>query len=141
MKININQEIIKGLKPCASRYENFLRHYPTFSGSLEEFFLLSEISHSDKLWVSLRLLPRTLIEVFAIDCAIQAQSYAADADAAAAYTAAAAAAASEDAAAYAAAAYTAYAASEAAAAYTAYAGVERDRQLNAIIYLSRSEVI
>ena len=84
MSITINKEIIKALKPCGYRYENYITHYAEFNGTLEEFLFLPLISHNDKLWVGLRLLPRNLVEVFAIDCAVSAQNYADDADDAAA---------------------------------------------------------
>ena len=84
--MKINKKIIKSLKPCADRYENYLVHYADFNGTIEEFLFLPEISPTDKLWVSLRLLPRNIVEVFALDCAVSAQSYADDS--AAAYRAA-----------------------------------------------------
>ena len=133
----INKDVINSLKPCADRYENYLEHYANFSGNQDDFFELPEISHNDKLWVILRLMPRELVEVFAIDCAVSAYAHAdayvyADAYAhAAAADAAYAHAAAADAAAAAAAAY-------ANAAYddAAYANaVERTRQLDAISYL------
>jgi hypothetical protein len=129
MKV-INKETIKALNPCKDRYENYLVHYSEFIGTIEDFLLLPKISHDDKLWVSLRLLSRKNVEAFALDCAVSAQKYAANAayaaDAAyyAAYAADAADAAAADAAYYAAdaayyAAYAAYAA-DAAAADAAY---------------------
>ena len=139
MKIKINKEVIKNLKPCKDRYENYLTHYSEFSGGIEEFLDLPEISHEDKLWVALRLVPRMLVETFALDCAVSAAAAYADADAyaAAAYAAA-----------YAAAAYAAdaYAAAAAyAAAYAAYAAAadaarkkEQQTQIEALIYLIQS---
>jgi hypothetical protein len=131
MKI-INKEIIKALNPCKDRYDNYLVHYSKFIGTIEEFLFLPEISHKDKLWVGLRLLPRNLVEVFALDCAVSAQNYAA-ADAAYAAADAADAAESEDAfAAYAAAAYAADAADAADAA------AEKNFQIEALIWLFNS---
>jgi len=146
----INKEVIKSLNPCADRYENYIRYYSDFNGALENFLFLPEISHHDKLWVSLRLLPMELVEVFALDCAVASQEYAAAAAAYAAYAAAYAAAtaayaAATDAAdATDAAADAAYAAAADAAAYAAYAAAadaaayagEREFQLESIIYLS-----
>ena len=116
MKITINKEIIKSLKPCADGYQNYLKHYPDFEGCLEEFLDLEHISNSDKIWVSVRLMPRFLVECFAIDCAISA------------------AAAADDAAYAAAAAYAAHAAADDAA----HAAAERQRQIESIIYLIQS---
>ncbi len=145
MKIIINKEIIKSLKPCANRYENYLKHYSDFEGYLEEFLDLEHISHTDKIWLSVRVMPMFLAEVFAIDCAVNAIANtnsvadAAAAYAATAYAATAAAyaayAATDVAAAYAAAAYAAYAA---AAADAAAAYAERQRQIESIIYLVQS---
>ncbi len=77
MEITINKEIIKSLKPCADRYENYLKHYPDFEGCLEEFLDLEHISHTDKIWVSVRVMPRFWVECFAIDCALSAAAHAA----------------------------------------------------------------
>lgn len=41
-----------------------------------EFLDLKSITLSDKYWVTFRLIPRFLVEVFAIDCACEAQEYA-----------------------------------------------------------------
>ena len=134
MSIIINKEVIKLLNPCAHRYENYLENYSEFNGNQDDFFELTEISHNDKLWVILRLMPRELVEVFAIDCAVSAYADAyADADAdAAAYVVAAAAA---DAAAYVVAAAAYVVAAAAADAAAAYADAERTRQLDALSYL------
>jgi len=121
MKIKINTEIIKALKPCGNRYVNYLLHYKDFEGDIQDFLLLDKISHSDKLWVTLRLVPRIIVETFAIDCASAAADYAAYAAADADYAAA-------DAADYAAdaAANAAYYAASAAADYAAYAAADAD---------------
>ena len=120
MSIIINKEVIKLLNPCANRYENYLENYSEFNGNQDDFFELTEISHNDKLWVILRLMPRELVEVFAIDCAVSAYNVA---DAAAAY-------------AYAAADVVVAAAAAAAYAYAyTYADAERTRQLDALSYL------
>ncbi len=110
--MRINKQVIEDLKPCVERYENYLKHYPDFDGELWEFFELTGISHVDKLWMSLRLLNRDILECFALDCAVSAKKHAAaaaDADAA-------------DAAAD-------------AAAYAAAAAAERANQLEAILWL------
>ena len=149
--MRINTAMILELRPCQSRLDNYLQYYAQFDGTIEDFIKLPDITHQDKLWVILRLIPRFELEVFAIDCAVSVifhSAYAAYADAAA-YAAAAyadaaayAAAAYADAAAYAAAAYAdaayADAAAYAAAAYAAAAydvDIERKRQLNVLVYL------
>ena len=156
MKTIIDNDVINSLKPCADRYENYLKFYAEFSGTIEEFLFLPKITHQDKLWVSLRLLPRNLVEVFAIDCAVSAQDYVAAAYVTAAYVAddvadyayAYAYAAAADAAyvagaydyAYAAGAYDyAYAADAYDYAYAAYAAAEKERQIEALIWLYNSE--
>ena len=118
MKLKINTKIIKELNPCQDRLDNWLKYYSDFKGDILDFLELENITAQDKVWVSLKLLPREIVEVFSIDCAFSAAAdaaaYAADAaDAAAAYAAAAYAA---DAAA---AGYAAYAADAAAASYAA----------------------
>ena len=147
MKILVDLEVIKSLVPCLDRYENYFHHYEYFEGSLEDFLDLNELTHNDKLWVSLRLIPRFLIEVFAIDCAVAAAAYAAYANAGADYAAAAAGASAASAACasaagadyvdYAASAAYANAAAGASAAYAAGAS-EKQRQIEALIYLIQS---
>ena len=147
MKIKIDNEIIKSLKPCTDRYQNYLDHYSDFEGHIEDFLDLDHISHADKIWVSVRVMPRFLVECFAIDCAVAAAdaaaAAAANADVAAAVAAYVAAANAAYVAAYVAAANAADAADAAAYAYAAdaaaYAGAnayaEKQRQIESIIYL------
>lgn len=117
MKQFITIETIAKLNPCAKRFDNFKQHYPNYEGDILDFLSLEKITPSDKIWVAIRVLPREILEVFAIDCAFSASEYAANyADAA------------EYAAEYAA---TEYAAADAAA--------ERERQVDALIYLIESE--
>ena len=149
--IKINTEVIKTLNPCEDRFSNWKLHYDCFNGTILDFLELEKITPRDKIWVSVRVLPKELVEIFAIDCAFSASytdaayaavyaaaAYAADAYAAAAYAA--------DAAAYAAAAYAADAAVYAAvyaadaAAYAAAAAdfaavAERENQVDALIML------
>jgi len=163
--IKITTEIIKTLNPCNDRFDIWIEHYNDFNGTILEFLDLENITHSDKLWVALRLLPRHTVEVFAIDCAFSAAAasyaasyanyasyvtnHAAD-DAVAAHHGAYAA---HHAAASYAAAYAAYADDAVAAhhgAYAAYAAsyaddasyaadTERNRQIEALKYLIESE--
>jgi hypothetical protein len=162
MKIKINTDIIKSLNPCKNRLDNWLLHYKAFEGDLVEFLDLPDISYADKVWVAVRVMPRFLVEVFAIDCAFNAAAadYAASAAYAAsaypaAYSASAAAttsayasdaasvaatyasAADSDAACAASAAYSAadaYAAS-AHASVAAFADWGKQRQIESLIYL------
>jgi hypothetical protein len=76
MKIKINKDVIKKLNPCSSRFDNYLQHYDSFNGNITKFLDLENISHSDKLWVSLRVMPRHLVEIFAIDMSFSACQYA-----------------------------------------------------------------
>lgn len=126
MDVRVNKEIIKSLKPCADRYENYLKYYNDFDGQLEEFLDLENITYQDKIWVAVRLMPRFLAEVFAIDCAVRS---------AAADCAAVAVAAVAD---CAVAVATAAAADCAVAAnYTA----ERQNQIESIIYLIQNHEV
>ncbi|MCA9339699.1 MAG: hypothetical protein KDA17_02195 [Candidatus Saccharibacteria bacterium] len=148
-KLKINTELIASLKPCSHRFDNWRIHYDNFNGTIIDFLELENITAEDKIWVSVRVLPRELVEVFAIDCAFSASATAsaasaasAAADTAAAYAASAASAAADTAAAdtAAAAAYAAYAtyaaADTAAAAYAAdTAAAERENQVDALIML------
>ncbi len=153
MKLTINTEVIKTLNPCKDRLDNWLFNYTNRDYSLRKFLALPEIIHSDKLWVTLRLVDNDTRVIFALDCAFSADAAdAAYADAAyAAYCAAAAAdtaAAAADTAA-AAADYATYAANAAANAY-AYAGYadadaiafeqEQSRQLEALVYLIEGDL-
>src|ERR1035441_898522 len=111
MKIKVNTKVISKLNPCKDRFDNWKYKYPKFNGDIIKFLRLTDISHSDKLWVTLRLIPSEIKVIFALDCAFSAY-VAVAADAAAAHAAHAAAAYAAAAAYYA--AYAAY-----AAAYTA----------------------
>ncbi len=121
MKIRVNTRRIEKLKPCQDRFENWKQLYPDWEGDITEFLRLGGITPQDKVWVAVKLMPRFLVEVFAIDCAMNAADAAdaADADAADAADAA------TDAATYAADAvvytYAAYAAYVADSAYAAAA--------------------
>lgn len=49
MKITLNK--IKKLEPDEDRLNNFIKHYPNFSGSLKQFIELENISYIDKMFV------------------------------------------------------------------------------------------
>jgi hypothetical protein len=131
--VKLTVETIKALNPCKSRLDNFTQHYPAFKGDLIDFLSLEQITPQDKVWVAVKIVPRQILEVFAIDCAFSAQKYSdADAADAAADAAAYAAEATADAAAEAA----AYAAAD-AAAYAAARNQERENQVDALIHLCK----
>jgi ribosome-associated translation inhibitor RaiA len=155
MKKFINTELISKMNPCKDRLDNYTKHYSQQVFTLKQFFKLKDITYSDKIWVSVRLLSRTSLEVFAIDCAVSAQQHAIDADAAAidaadaidaaAYAIDVADAAAIDAADAAAIDIAAYAAD--AAAYAAYAAIdgaatklnEQEGQLRILEYLFEND--
>jgi len=130
MKLKINTKIIKELNPCQDRLDNWLKYYSDFKGDILDFLELENITALDKVWVSLKLLPRDIVEIFSIDCAFRADAayavyvvYADAADAAAAADAACAA---------------AYAAADAADATDARLQ-ERENQVDALIMLIKGE--
>ena len=125
----INTEILQALNPCISDFKTWLDNYNDFDGDILDALELEGLSPENKIWVAVRLLPRELVEVFAIDCGFSAYASAAYASAAAYaadYAASAAAYASDyaDYAASAAADYADYAAS--AAAYAAASATYAD---------------
>ncbi len=126
-RLSINTKVIAALNPCRDRFNNWLKHYEAADLDILEFLALDEITASDKIWVSVRVLPIQLVEIFAIDCAVKTVYTAGDYADAAAYAAALyaddAVAANADAAAFAATTVT--------AAYDA----ERELQIDALAYL------
>ena len=130
----ITKEYLKSLSPCENRYKYYLKNYKDWSGSLEQFLDLPELTHNDKKWVFVRSIDKSKLRLVAADFAervlhIFESKYPNDdrprkaieaargGDKAAAYAAYAAYAAADAAAAYAAgAAYAAYAAADAASA-------------------------
>ena len=104
--MKINAKIISDLKPCRDRHMNWIEHYSDFDGDILDFLELDKITAEDKVWVAVRVMPRLLVEVFAIDCSLSA--YASSASAASyASSASSASYAAADAAVYAAAVYAA----------------------------------
>jgi hypothetical protein len=135
MKIRINTKILESLNPCKDRLDNWKTHYSEFNGDITKFLLLDKISHLDKIWVCMKLVPMEVLAIFAIDCSFSAASYI---DYAVAVSAAAD-------------AYVAYADAYAATyTYTAVADAayivasvvskqEQARQIEALIYLVKGE--
>ena len=69
--LRINKTIIEALKPCEDRWRNYLRYHADFDGTILEFLHLDRITEEDKVWVSVRVLPREPVEIFAIDLALR----------------------------------------------------------------------
>jgi hypothetical protein len=67
--IKINTRIIKSFKPCQDRLDNWLSHYKSFNGPISKFLNLKNITHRDKLWIFLRLLPKEHLGPIAADFA------------------------------------------------------------------------
>lgn len=65
----ISLDYIKSLNPCGDRLENYLKHYSDFSGSLNDFLDLTEITFKDKIWVSVRYLTKENCQELSITCA------------------------------------------------------------------------
>lgn len=133
-KIKINTKKIKSLNACQDRLDNWIEHCGDFNGSVLEFLSLTKIAAQDKVWISVRVFPKNLLEVFAVDCAMRAVGYDDAADDAAYYYTPTAAAAVADAAATAAAdaAYNIYGDKEIADAASI---AEREMQVDSLIYL------
>lgn len=71
MRETIDKQFLELLRPCISRWNNYLHHHEGFKGSVLEFLALEHITVDDKMWVCLRLevLPLPIIQEFAIRCA------------------------------------------------------------------------
>ena len=67
--MKITDDIIKALKPCADRYENFTNNYPTYSGWAADFLSLENIDYDDKVWVMSRLMTKAQNLSWAVSCA------------------------------------------------------------------------
>lgn len=67
--MKITTENVASLNPCASRLQNFKDHYPNFSGSVQDFLSLDNITYSDKVWVCVRLMTRNQKFYWARACA------------------------------------------------------------------------
>lgn len=163
MKIKVNTDVIRSLKPCSYRLDNWLLHYSEFNGDIVKFLKLKKITYNDKIWVAVRLIPLEMKVIFAIDCnfaayyicdtaghAVHYAAYAANAADvvsatvhyavnAAANAAIAASAADCDGA-----TNVSHSATDAVVSYVSYVGntaekIEQDRQIQALIYLIKGE--
>lgn len=66
MKVSTNR--ILSLNPCGERLQNFLYHYGhEWHGTMTSFLSLEHLTHSDKLWVYFRLIPREVVPHVAAD--------------------------------------------------------------------------
>jgi len=70
----ITTEIIKNLKPCKERFENFLTHYEDETFSYQDFISLKKITFGDKLWVLVRCMTLENAVLFAQEAAHCAKS-------------------------------------------------------------------
>lgn len=65
----INLELIKSLNPCQNRLDNYIKHYGNRCFTKRQFMGLKSISHEDKLWVAVQLLPEEKARLAAADIA------------------------------------------------------------------------
>jgi hypothetical protein len=65
----VTNELIKSLNPCKARHDNYLKFYTNKEYSKAQFLGLKNISHSDKLWVAFRLMPKDNIRLACADIA------------------------------------------------------------------------
>jgi len=73
-EIKINYEVLKKINNqnfCFLTYFN--RAYPGFEGDIIKFLSLKKIDPMNRIIIATKLLPNSLLKVFAIDCAIKAQ--------------------------------------------------------------------
>ena len=63
---------IRDLDPC---YDPSLHMKEDWEGTLVDFLQIDVIPNHNRIWVAVRLAPRTLVEIFAIDCAFAAYGY------------------------------------------------------------------
>lgn len=63
----INTKLIKNLKPCKDRFKNWIKYYKNWEGDFELFLDLEKINYKDKLWVIIRLLPRKINKIIALE--------------------------------------------------------------------------
>jgi len=74
--VKISKKYIEQFNPCKDRWDNYLKYYKSFSGSMVEFLELENISWSDKKWVLFhedqKILSDDLMREFALICACRA---------------------------------------------------------------------
>jgi hypothetical protein len=65
----INKEYLEELKSLRQWYENYLKHYKDWSGTLEEFLDLDKVGRSFKQWVFFNSIPKEKLSLVAADLA------------------------------------------------------------------------
>lgn len=65
----ITKDYLKSLSPCEDRYKHYLTHYKDWSGTLEDFLDLPELTHEDKKWVFFRSIDNDKLRLVAADFA------------------------------------------------------------------------
>ena len=65
----ITNELIKSLDPCEDRLDNYLKFYKGKKHTKAQFMGLKNITHEDKIWVSLRLMSYENLKLAAADIA------------------------------------------------------------------------
>jgi len=150
----MNKITLKEIRDLAPCYDPDIYLKEDWSGTLVDFLHIEAIPNKDRIWVAVRLMPRFLVDVFAIDCAFASSAYATS-DAPASYAASCSYSAADAAAdsAYAdsashsasnayyssAAASAYYASSTAAAAASSARNQQRENQIDALIMLLEGE--
>lgn len=69
--MKINTKIIEKLESPQCLIDNYLKHYSSFEGDLEEFILLENISYSDKVWIFVQLATKKQNVKFSLLCALK----------------------------------------------------------------------
>ena len=67
--MKISKSVIETLNPCKDRFDNYVEHYGDREFTTRQFMGLKNITQSDKLWVSFRLMPKENIALAAADIA------------------------------------------------------------------------
>ena len=65
----ITKDYLKSLSPCEDRYDHYLTHYKNWSGTLEDFLDLPELTYEDKKWVFVRSIDNDKLRLVAADFA------------------------------------------------------------------------
>lgn len=63
--MKINKKVLEKLNPCTNRLDNYLENYHDREFTINQFLRLKKISHEDKVWVAVRLMPRENLRFFA----------------------------------------------------------------------------
>lgn len=69
----INAKLIKAMNPCKNRFNNFIKEYPKFNGTFNQFLSLDNITYDDKVWVAVRMLSKNQLVHWSIACAESVQ--------------------------------------------------------------------